>query len=523
MEVRSTVARVKRRNALAVVALVCGLGAVVGAGLLLASDRTTTIGGNVIIQGASRIHAINSPTIVRNPTRPSNVVTSYRVDRPNYSALLQVSEDGGRTWTPTELPLPPGSEACAATVAGRPCPFAPDIAFDGEGKLYVLYVNLTGQGNSPENLWLSTSTDGGKTLGPPTRIAGELTFQARLAVAPDKTVHITWLQGKETGNLSLLGANPIVAVHSLDDSATRFSTPVILSDSARERVGAAHPVVAGNGTVAVIYQDFKGDRRDFENLEGPVFEDPFALVVTRSTDGGKTFSRGLEFESGLVPTRRFLVYLPESPSMAAGPDGDLYAVWSDGRNGDEDVFLKRSPDGGATWGAPVRVNDNPVRDRTNQYLPKVAVSDDGRVDVLFYDRRDDPRNVLTDVFLASSSDRGKSFTNRRVSSTSFDSRVGPSASLLHGTDFGTKLGLDSWGNHALAAWTDTREGSEADAAQDIATSRITLAEDPPFLGRWPVILGLFLVGAAALAGASWGGRAETQPAGAPVSKEAAGR
>ena len=511
-----------RKNVLAIVAVVCGLGAVAGAGLLLTTDRTTTIGGNVLIQGASRIHAINSPTIVRDPTDGGNVVASYRVDRPNYSALLHVSRDGGETWTPTELPLPPGTGVCAATVAGRPCPFAPDVAFDRDGKLYVLYVNLTGNGNSPANLWLSTSTDGGRTLAPPIRIAGELTFQARLAVATDKTVHITWLQGKETGNLSLLGANPIMAVRSLDREAKQFSAPVIISDSGRERVGAASPVVDGKGHIAVIYQDFKGDRRDFENLEGPVFEDPFALVVTRSTDGGRSFSRGVEFESGVVPTRRFLVYLPESPSMAAGPSGDLYAVWSDGRNGDEDVFLKRSPDGGATWGAPVRVNDNPVRDRTNQYLPKVAVSEDGRVDVLFYDRRRDQRNILTDVFLASSDDKGGTFTNRRVTSESFDSRVGPSVSLLHGADFGTKLGLDSWGNQALAAWTDTREGNEADAAQDIATSRITLAEDPPWLGRWPVILLLFVVGAVALAGAT------LRPAGreaapVPAPKEAAGR
>ena len=509
-----------RRNILALVAVLCGLGAVVGAGLLLTSDRTTTVRGNVLIQGASKIDAINSPTILRNPTRSDNVVLTYRVDRPNYSALLQHSQDGGETWASTELPLPAGTEICSATVAGRPCPFGPDIAFDDDGTLYVLYVNLTGNGNSPSNLWLSTSNDGGRTLSPPTRVAGELTFQARLAVAPDKTVHITWLQGKETGNLSLLGANPIVAVHSTNGGKD-FSDPVVVSDRPRERVGAAHPVVDSKGNVAVIYQDYKGDRRDFENLEGPVFEDPFALVVTRSTDGGKTFSRGLEFESGLLPTRRFLVYLPESPSMAVGPAGDLYAVWSDGRNGDEDVFLKRSPDGGATWSAPIRVNDNPQRDKTNQYLPKVAVSDSGRVDVLFYDRRRDTRNILTDVFLASSDDKGRTFTNRRVSSEAFDSRVGPSASLLHGTDFGTKLGLDSWGNEAVAAWTDTREGTEADAAQDVGTTRITLAEDPPLLGRWPVILVLFLVGAAALAGAFFGS-AERQPAPAKAPKEAAG-
>ncbi|MCA1691191.1 MAG: glycoside hydrolase [Actinobacteria bacterium] len=500
-----------RRNALASVAVLCGLAGVVGAALLLTTGRTTTVSGNALLRGASRIDAINSPTIVHNPVDPDNVVVSYRIDRPNYSALIQHSRDGGKTWAPTDLPVPAGTPPCSATVDGRPCPFGPDIAFDADGKLYALYVNLEGNGNSPANLWLATSTDGGRTLGDVIRVAGELTFQARLAVAADKTVHATWLQGRDTGLLSLLGVNPVVAAH-LTPGGRTFSTPVVVSDSQRERVGAASPVVDRRGNVSVIYQDYKGDRRDFENLEGPVFEDPFGLVVARSTDGGKSFSRGVEFEAGLIPTRRFLVYLPEFPSMAAGPEGDLYAVWSDGRNGDEDVFIKRSPDGGTTWSGGVRVNDNRMQDGTNQYLPKVAVSDDGRVDVLFLDRRRDSRNVLTDAFVASSDDAGRTFTNRLVSSESFDSGIGPSASLLHGTDFGTKLGLDSWGNRAVVAWTDTREGTEADESQDIAAARVTFAEEVPFLGRWPVILVLFVIGAAALAAALVGPPSPATPA-----------
>jgi hypothetical protein len=220
--------------------------------------------------------------------------------------------------------------------------------------------------------------------------------------------------------------------------------------------------------------------------------------MTRSIDNGQTWSKGVEFESGIVPTRRFLVYLPPFPGMAVTPDGTIYTAWFDGRNGDEDVFLKKSTDGGATWSAPLRVNDNPLKDNTSQYMPRVAVSDNGRVDVLFYDRRRDSRNVMTDVELASSTDGGKTFTNRRVSSVSFDSRVGPIVSELHGADFGTRLGLDSWGDTAAAAWTDTREGNEADGAQDIGASRITFASSVPFLAKWPVIALLFVIGAAAL-------------------------
>jgi hypothetical protein len=133
----------------------------------------------------------------------------------------------------------------------------------------------------------------------------------------------------------------------------------------------------------VPYEDFKNDRRDFENLEGPPDPGPFSLVVTRSDDGGCSFSSGVEFEAGIVPTKRFLVFLPELPSLAAGSGELLYAAWHDGRHGGEDVFLRRSDDGGATWSGPVRSNDNAVSDGTDQYLPRVAVAPDGRVDVLF--------------------------------------------------------------------------------------------------------------------------------------------
>jgi hypothetical protein len=153
-----------------------------------------------------------------------------------------------------------------------------------------------------------------------------------------------------------------------------------------------------------------------------------------------------------------------------------------------------------------------MKDGTSQYLPRVAVSSSGRVDIVFYDRRRDSRNIMTDTFLATSTDRGETFTNRRLTSESFSSGVGPKVSELHGNDFGTKLGVDSWGNTVVAAWTDTREGSTADDQQDIGTTRVTLASGAPFLGTWPVILVLFVVGVGALIEALREGRmAPAQP------------
>jgi hypothetical protein len=201
----------------------------------------------------------------------------------------------------------------------------------------------------------------------------------------------------------------------------------------------------------------------------------------------------------VIPTRRFLVYLPESPSLAVSHDGTIYVTWMDGRDGDEDVFLKKSSDGAKTWSAAVRVNNNPKGDGTNQYLPRVSIGGGNRVNVVFLDRRRDPRNIMTDAELATSTDGGKTFTNRRISSQSFDGTIGPMVSELTGADFGTHLGLDSWGNHVVAAWTDTREGSQADGQQDIGTTHVTFPATEPFLGQPVVIIVLFVVGAVSLA------------------------
>ncbi|MDQ3869998.1 MAG: glycoside hydrolase [Chloroflexota bacterium] len=491
-----------RRTIFAVLAVVFAVAALGSLALRLGADRDVEVGKNVLVNKAGVVEAHNSPSLARDPRRPDTIVATHRIDRPLFSAALNRSTDGGRSWRTTALPLPRGLDR----------PYAPDVAFAPDGTLYVTYVNLEGTGNVPANLWLSRSSDGGRTLSRPVRIAGRLTFQARVAVDPAANVHVTWLQGREVGVLQLAGGpSPIVASRSSDGGRT-FSRPVRVSDPNRPRVGAASPVIDADGRLVVLYEDFKDDRRDFQNAGGPPWENPFALVVTRPTGGG-AFSRGVQFESGVVPTRRFLVFVPEFPSLAAGPGDTLYAAWSDGRNGDEDVFLRRSDDDGRTWSPPKRVNDNPNGDDTSQYLPRVAVSPDGRVDVLFLDRRRDKKDVMTDATLASSEDEGGSFRNTRLSSRSFDSRVGASAARDLPVDFGSRLGLASADGRSLAAWTDTRVGSKETGRQDVFASSYEIPGPPGGLSRIPVTVGLALAGLvfAILAVASSSRRRGPQP------------
>ena len=472
-----------RRAILILLAAAFGVAAVVGLVLRAGSSRTVSVGTNVRVNPPGIVDAHNSPTLARDPRDPDIVVLTDRIDRPAFSAELDRSSDGGRTWSTTALPLPPGLNR----------PYAPDVAFAPDGTLYVTYVDLQGNGNAPADLWIAKSTDGGRTLSAPVRIAGPHTFQARLAVDHQGTVYVTWLQGGAAGFLSLLGPpSPIVIARSTDGGRT-FSRPVQVSDPTRALVGAATPVIDSRGRLVVLYEDFKGDARDFQNLPGPPWDQPFALVVTRPV-GSDAFAKGVQLEDDVLPDQRFLVYTPEFPSIAAGPGNTLYVAWSDARNGDEDVFLRRSVDGGATWSAATRVNSNPKGDGTSQYLPQVAVAPDGRVDVLFFDRRRDrTHNVLMDATLATSYDGGRSFQNTRLSSQSFDSRVGSSASPQLPIDFGSRLALASTDGRSLAAWTDTRLGSSATGRQDIFAASYAVSAPAGGLARVPVIVVLALL------------------------------
>jgi hypothetical protein len=472
------------------VAVVCALTAIVGIVLNLTADRQVTITDNLVVNQPGPVDASNSPSVVRNPRRRANLVVSYRVDRPGYSAVIQTTFDEGASWIPTVLPLP----------AGQDRPFAPDVAFSSDGVLHVVYSNLTGNGNTPDNLWVATSTDGGRTLGAPVRVSGPLAFQPRLAVGSGGAVFLTWLQAESVGLLRFTGAPPVVVSSHSTDGGQTFSAPMRVSDVERVRVGAATPVVDGGGRLQVLYEDFKDDRRDYENLEGPAYEGMFALVLSTSADGGVTFSVGREVESDIVPSKRFFAFLPDFPSLGAGPGAHLYVAWADARGGDEDVYLRHSGDGGASWSAARRVNANPARDGTAQYLPRVAVAPGGRVDVLYLDRRADrTNNVMTEVYLSTSDDHGGSFDDVRASDKAFDSRVGPMIRPEFGVDFGSRLGLTSSDRTTVGVWTDTRFGTDATGRQDIVGAAVQFPDDVPLLARSSVVLGVAFLGGVALA------------------------
>lgn len=450
--------------------------------------------GNTVISGSGPnaiVQASDSPSIVRNPTNALNVVQINRIDRPGYSAAVHWSMDGGKSYRTSSLPLPPG----------RDRPYGPDAAFGPNGTLYVTYVNLEGTGNDPQELWLASSTDGGATFSGSLPITGRYAFQAQIAVDRSDTLYVTYLHASEVGLLSIAGTPSIVMQRSSDGGHT-FSSPVQVSDPSRIHVGAGTPVIDSNRNVDVLYEDFKGDARDFLNLPGPAWESPFALVLTRSTDHGQSFGGGQEVDSNLMPSGRFLVYLPQLPSVAAGPNGSLYVAWADARSGADRVYLRRSTDGGQTWQPLVNVTGSVSDAKVSAWLPAIAVSPGGRVDVLYYQGHRDTGDNQIAPYLATSGDGSGGFTATMASTTTFNSSIGPATGPSYlPPDLGTRLGLINDNAGAIAAWTDTRQGTTDTGRQDIGIGSLTVG--PASIGVWRWIVVAVLLVAAELLASAW--------------------
>jgi hypothetical protein len=180
------------------------------------------------------------------------------------------------------------------------------------------------------------------------------------------------------------------------------------------------------------------------------------------------------------------------------------------------VWYSNSSDAVA-WSQPRLLNDDPPGTRVGQHYPQIAISPSGRLDVAWYDWRDDPfpvpavgpgnvlgtfsnRGKLASVYLTSSSDGGRTWShNLRVNDQLIDRTVGTWANNY---DVVAPPAIASTRRTAIVAWSDTREATALSQSQDIVAARVTFvpARGARVTSLQAVIVGL-LVGAAV---AMWG-------------------
>jgi len=455
---------------------------------------TTRIGEEVpaTANDLVEMRAQNSPTLATDPTDSSFVALAHRIDAPRFGCSLQLSDDGGSTWFPADPAprLPKGVDNC----------YSPEIVFDNGGTLYYLFAGLSGPGNQPVGVYLTRSNDRGRTFTDPKQVLGPHNYQVRMGIdrdfGPQGRLHVVWLEARGEPTRGGLPAppNPIMATHS-DDGGKSFSDPVRVSEPARDLVVAPGLAVGSNGKLHVVYYDLKDDERDYYGLEGPVWGGTWSLVAATSDEGGTNFEGSRVIDDDVVPPDRVLLIFTMPPAAVATDDDDrVFAAWHEGPNDDWDVSFSRSVNGGRSWEGPTRLHSG--NRENHQYLPQLSASPDGRVDAIFYDRSADSKNRDNHVSYTWSHDAGVGFAGkRRLTSEPTDSRIGRryAVSSAQGRgDIGSRLGLVSFGENTVAAWTDTRNAPTS-PYQDIFAVQVVHGSRG-LLSRKAVLGGGLLVG-----------------------------
>src|SRR6266702_8468201 len=115
-----------------------------------------------------------------------------------------------------------------------------------------------------------------------------------------------------------------------------------------------------------------------------------------------------------------------------------------------DVMFVRSTDGGLTFSAPVRVNDDPVNPSKWHWFGTFAVAPNGRLDAVWHDTRNAANNTDSQLFYSWSTDAGVTWAPNVAVSNSFNPFEGyPNQDKIG--DYITMVSDNGGGNVAYSA------------------------------------------------------------------------
>jgi ethanolamine utilization microcompartment shell protein EutL len=394
----------------------------------------------------------------------------------NQEIYYKRSTDGGATW---------GPDTRLTTAAG--ISWYPAIAA-ASGRVHVTWYEDR-DGNW--EIYYKRSTDGGETWGPDTRWTNDIYRSANPCIAATgQYVHAVWDDRR-------MGYPEIYYKRSTDGGAT-FAADSIFKEMLSP---ATLPSVAASGTgVHVVWFDTRTPQGD--------------VYYERSADNGVHWSS----EQRLTGTGG----TSASPVIAAA-GANVYTAWQDSRHGSPELYFRRSTDGGASWQSEVRL----TTDTVPSLHPSLAVS--GPYVHLTWE---DSRDGNSEIYYRRSTDAGATWSTDTNLSNMWLNSQAPSVAV-GGSRVSVVWMDDRYGNFEIQFRANgsgnpgVEEGRTTDArraapAATIVRGVLALPRDESALGHDPKSPGGFRSCPAALLDATGRKVADLAPGASDVRRLAPG-
>jgi hypothetical protein len=391
-------------------------------------DRNVNmVSGTEFPTGDPFLQRQNEPSIAvstRNPLHLMAGANDYRtVDIPGLPDGKVVGDawlglfksfDGGSTWQSTLLPGYPqdnSPEGLASPLKGFEAGADPTIRAGTNGLFYYSGIVLNRGDNGLGKLFVARFIDNnnvedGDSIGYlntaviDSGTAGQFVDKPWMAVDVPRVGATQCQIGTQSfpaGNVYLAYSvftgseenNPhtkLYVARSTDCGATWTKTKI--SESFTVSQGSTVAIDPNTGAVYVAWRQF----------QTPAL--PHSIIVAKSTDGGRTFSRG-ETVAAINPfeqsTTSYSFRTNAYPTMAVDANGRAYIAWAErglGAGGDARIVLTHSTNG-INWSAPA-VADS-FNARGHQIMPALTFAA-GKLMMVYYDLREDHTLGLYEQF-----------------------------------------------------------------------------------------------------------------------------
>lgn len=425
---------------------------------LVSSPSTLTAGcSGVADSGTLYNNAEVEPHVAINPTNPANLIGSWQQDRwsngGSQATAVGFSLDAGATWTTRALPASRCGGGNAANGGDFERATDPWVAISPNGIAYQMTLGISGtsfQPGSASAMLVFRSTDSGRTWGTPTTLIrdGALAFNDKNSMTADVTdsrfVYAVW------DRLTNDNRGPAMFARTTDGGVTWEPARVIYDPGVGRQTIGVEIAVLPDGTLIHFFTQLNS----VGNATVGLFQ------IQRSTDKGLTWSVPIKVADFFgIGTRDPETSQPIRDGgfigrISVGPQGLLYATWQDARfsNGARDgIAFTRSTDGGLTWSAPTQINGVPGVQASTATVNARA---DGTIGITYFDMRNNTADATTlpiDYWLATSRD-GVSWTDRRITTASFDLAIAP---VARGFFLGDYMGLVSSGTNFYPLYVRT--------------------------------------------------------------------